>query len=172
MPSLCMPSYIREDYSGGVTEGIMSITISKATSSNLDELLRLLTAVNLPHDGVAEHSGGFLTARDAEKRLVGCAGLERYGELALLRSVAVSPDNQGTGLGSKLTAALLDDAARDGIEEVILLTTTARDFFARRFGFIEAQRAAYDESLEQSAEWKLPRCASAVCMSFRIQRRQ
>jgi amino-acid N-acetyltransferase len=150
----------------------MSVTISKASPSDLDELLALLTALNLPHDGVTEHLGDFLIARDADNRLVGCAGLERYRELALLRSVAVSPDNQSTGLGSKLTAALLEDAAGSGVEEVILLTTTARDFFARRFGFIEAQRAAYDERLDQSAEWKLPRCASAVCMSYRIQRPQ
>jgi amino-acid N-acetyltransferase len=151
---------------------MMSVTISKATPSDLDELLALLTAVNLPDEGIAENLGGFLIARDADNRLVGCAGLERYDRLGLLRSVAVLPESQSAGLGSKLTAAVLDAAAKSGTEEVVLLTTTARDFFARRFGFAEARRAVYDEILDQSAEWKLPRCASAVCMSFRIQRPQ
>ena len=146
----------------------MTATIRTATSSDLDDLLALLTAVDLPYEGVGEHVSSFVVARDEDTRLVGCAGLERYGPLALLRSVAVSPDRQGAGLGSKLTAALLDGAAQGGIEEVVLLTTKARDFFARRFGFTEADRADYDEGLAGSAEWRLPRCSSAVCMRLRL----
>jgi amino-acid N-acetyltransferase len=146
----------------------MSVTIAKASYADLQEILALLAAVQLPQDGVAEHLDGFLIARDGH-RLVGCAGLERYRELGLLRSVAVSPDHQQGGLGTRLTAALLDEAANSGVEEVVLLTTTARDFFALRFGFAEVERAAYDERLVESPEWRLPRCASAVCMAYRAQ---
>ena len=147
----------------------MSVTITTATRADLQEILALLAAVQLPPEGVAEHLNGFLVARDGN-RVVGCAGLERYHELGLLRSVAVSPDHQQGGLGSRLTAALLEGAANSGVEEVVLLTTAARDFFARRFGFAEVRRDAYDERLAGSPEWRLPRCASAVCMSYRTQR--
>jgi amino-acid N-acetyltransferase len=143
-------------------------TISKASAADLDDLLELLTEVNLPHEGVSEHISSFSIARNADNRLVGCAGLERYGRLALLRSVAVSPDNQHTGLGSKLTTELLNDALEAGVEEVVLLTTTARDFFARRFGFTEADRADYDKRLAASPEWLLPRCSSATFMLLRL----
>jgi amino-acid N-acetyltransferase len=149
-----------------VSKETMSITISKASDSDLEAIFELLATVQLPQEGVAEHLNGFLIARD-DNRLIGCAGLERYNGLGLLRSVAVSPDTQHSGLGSKLTAALLEDAAKSGINEVVLLTTTAQDFFARQFGFVEVQRAAYDERLAESAEWRLPRCASAVCMFYR-----
>src|SRR3954469_19503537 len=101
----------------------MGITISKATSADLDELLSILTAVNLPHEGVKEHINNFQVARDTDARLIGCAGLECYGRLALLRSVAVLANSQHSGIGSELTATLLADAARSGIEEVVLLTT-------------------------------------------------
>jgi N-acetylglutamate synthase-like GNAT family acetyltransferase len=77
---------------------------------------------------------------------------------------------QAQAWGQNSLPPVLDDAARSGIEEVVLLTTTACDFFARRFGFTEARRADYYEILDQSAEWKLPRCASAVRMSYRVQR--
>jgi amino-acid N-acetyltransferase len=147
----------------------MSVTIAKASRADLQEILALLTAVELPQEGVAGHLDGFLIARDGN-RLVGCAGLERYRELGLLRSVAVAPDHQQEGLGTRLTAALLNGAANSGVEEVVLLTTTARDFFARRFGFAEVPRAAYDGRLAESPEWRLPRCASAVCMAYRTQR--
>lgn len=149
----------------------MSISVSKASRADLAELLALLAAVNLPTEGIVDHIGHFWVARDIDNRMVGCAGLEVYGRLGLLRSVAVSPDTQHAGLGSKLTSAILDEAAEAGIEEVVLLTTTARDFFARRFGFIEADRVEYNERLATSQEWLLPRCSSAVFMLLQLNRK-
>src|SRR5437868_5309427 len=98
-----------EDDSVGLSKETMSFTISKASRTDLHEILDLLVAVQLPQEGVVEHLDGFVIARDGN-RLVGCADLERYNRLGLLRSVAVAPDSQHGGLGSKLTAALLEDA--------------------------------------------------------------
>jgi len=85
-------------------------------------MLALLTVVGLPPEGVAEHLQGFVVARDANGRLVGSAGIERYGVFGLLRSVAVGPDLQRSGLGSRLVAEVLDIAANVGVGEVVLLT--------------------------------------------------
>jgi hypothetical protein len=49
------------------------------------------------------------------------------------------------------------------------LTTTASEFFARRFGFCETPRTVFDKELAGSSEWNLPRCSSAVCMSLNLQ---
>jgi amino-acid N-acetyltransferase len=144
------------------------VKIEPAGPAVLGEVLGLLSAVDLPHEGVAEHFAGFLVARDPEGRLVGTVGLERHGEVGLLRSAAVAPDTQRFGLGSCLTEALLERARGDGVEKVVLLTTTARDFFARRFGFQMADRAAFDARLAGSSEWGLPRCSSAICMSLEL----
>ena len=140
------------------------LNISPAIPSDLANLLALLSVVGLPYKGVAEYISDFLIARDAGGRLVGCAGLERHGAIGLLRSVAVAPEWQRSGLGSRLTARLLQRAAADGLKEVVLLTTTARDFFARRFGFTEAARADYTETLTQSVEGHLSCCSAAVFM--------
>lgn len=142
------------------------VSINPAAPGDLGDILALLTAVELPHEGVAEHLGGFLVARDAAGQLAGAVGLERHGTVGLLRSAAVAPGLQRTGLGSCLTSALLRRAEGDGVEKVVLLTTTARDFFARRFGFAEAVRSEFDSQLSGSPEWGLPRCSSAVCMSL------
>jgi N-acetylglutamate synthase-like GNAT family acetyltransferase len=112
--------------------------------------------------------GGFLVARDGEGRLTGMIGLERHGSVALLRSAAVAPSLQRSGLGSCLTSALLRSAEGNGVEKVVLLTTEARDFFARRFGFVEADRAEFDAQLSGSPEWRLPRCSTAVCMAMDV----
>ncbi|MBV9956834.1 MAG: GNAT family N-acetyltransferase, partial [Acidobacteria bacterium] len=115
-----------------------NIRISNASPPDLSAILELLSAVDLPHEGVAEHLAGFIIARDDEGRLLGTIGLERHGSTGLLRSAAVAPALQHSGVGSFLTTALLERAAADGVEKVVLLTSTARDFFARRFGFSEA----------------------------------
>ena len=142
------------------------ITITGATPDDLRAILDLLSQVQLPHDGVAENIGGFLVARDESLRLVATIGLERHGNTALLRSAAVAPTYQSCGIGSRLTERLLERATNNGIERVVLLTSTASEFFARRFGFCETSRTAFDKELAASSEWKLPRCSSALCMSL------
>ena len=142
--------------------------LAAAAPSDLDEILALLTAAELPREGGAEHMRGFVVARDAEGRLVGCAGLERYGALGLLRSVAVASELQRSGLGSRLVSTVLRVARSGGMSEVVLLTTTARDFFARRFGFEETTRADYEQQFAASPEWQLPRCSSAVVMRLNL----
>ena len=143
-----------------------NITIIDASPDDLRDILELLSQVQLPHDGVAENVSGFLVARDESSRLIATIGLERHGNTALLRSAAVAPEYQGCGIGSRLTENLLELAKNDGVERVVLLTSTASEFFARRFGFCEASRTVFDEELAGSSEWNLPRCSSAVCMSL------
>jgi len=148
-----------------------NITITEASSDDLSDILNLLSQVQLPHDGVAESLNAFLVARDASSRLIATIGLERHGNAALLRSAAVTPEYQGCGIGSRLTERLLERATTDGVERVVLLTSTASEFFARRFGFCETARTIFDEELAASAEWNLPRCSSAVCMSLALNAR-
>ena len=140
------------------------VLISRATRADLPELLALLAAVDLPHEGVEEHLDGFVVARDAGGQLVGGIGLERHGSVGLLRSAAVAPEAQGSGLGLRLTSELLEGARSEGVEEVLLLTTTAKDFFGRKFNFEVGERKDYDAALARSPEWNLPRCSSAVLM--------
>ena len=148
------------------TCNIENITVTDASSDDLRDILDLLSQVQLPHDGVAENVGAFLVARDESSRLIATIGLERHGNTALLRSAAVAPEYQGCGIGSRLTKDLLERATNNGVERVVLLTSTASEFFARRFGFCETSRTEFDKELEGSSEWNLPRCSSAVCMSL------
>lgn len=144
--------------------------IRAARSEDMKVIKELLERAGLPLEGVAEHFGGFLAAREGES-LVGCIGLERYGEWGLLRSLAVVQERQGEGTGAALTTRLLEDASRSGVREVVLLTTTASEFFSRRFGFEVAERSAFDTVFAESQEWKLPRCSSAACMHLRLSSR-
>lgn len=147
-----------------------NIAITNASADDLQAILDLLAQVQLPHDGVAENLSGFFVARDETSRIIATIGLERHGDTALLRSAAVAPEYQGCGIGSRLTERLLERSTDIGMERIVLLTSTASEFFARRFGFCETSRTAFDKDLAASSEWNLPRCSSAVCMSLDLQK--
>jgi len=144
------------------------VKIERVTPECLREVLEILSQVDLPHDGVEEHLSGFLVARSGGGGIVGCVSLERHGDLGLLRSAAVLPRYQGQWVGGKLIRELLKRAAGEGVTEVALLTTTAKDYFKSKFGFKEAKRARYEKRLRNSLEWNLPRCSSAVFMTLKL----
>jgi amino-acid N-acetyltransferase len=142
---------------------------TQATTADLSDIIALLTATQLPFEGVADYITGFLVARNSSGQAIGCIGLERHGNIGLLRSAAIAPAFQGTGLGTYLTRVLLERATQAGIQEVVLLTTTAKDFFIKRFGFQVANRADYDKQLAESPEWLLPRCSSAIFLRLTLE---
>jgi N-acetylglutamate synthase-like GNAT family acetyltransferase len=147
------------------------VTIEKAPHACLDDVLEILSQVNLPHDGVEEHFGSFLIARSGGGKILGCIGLERHGDLGLLRSAAVLPEYQGQWIGNKLVQELLKRAAAQEVTEVVLLTTTAKEYFQNKFGFKEARRSGYEKRLANSPEWNLPRCSSAVFMTLKLKKK-
>lgn len=144
------------------------ITVRSGTPADWPRLADLLTAAQLPLQGAEAHLTSFLLGfRGAE--LIGSAGLERYGTTALLRSVAVRETERGTGLGQELVRRLLDQAHADGIERVVLLTTTADRFFPR-FGFARVTRDQVDAALLSSPEFQGVCPASATVLQVDLSR--
>lgn len=92
--------------------------------------LDLVETVHLPSEGIAEAMEYFWVARAGE-HIVGTVGLEVYDDMALLRSLAVAPACQHTGLGRALTDTALSYLTTRQFRAVYLLTTTAEAFFAR-----------------------------------------
>ena len=124
----------------------------------------LLAAAGLPvADLTAASLADFWGCRVGEE-LAGAIGLERYGAVALLRSLAVAPDWQGRGLGAALLAHAERTARQRGITTLYLLTTTAEAFFARR-GYVRIPREAALPVLQQTAEFAALCPASAVCLT-------
>ncbi|PYX25401.1 MAG: hypothetical protein DMG82_05160 [Acidobacteria bacterium] len=146
-----------------------AVTITIASAEDLGAVLSLLESLQLPTAGVADHFGNFFVAREKDSRLAGAIGLERYGKLGLLRSAAVAPGLQKSGVGSRLTRLLIAFATAEGLTELVLFTSTARYFFAR-FGFLPANRENYHPQLKASAQWGDCSCrGSAVFMRLGLQ---
>lgn len=136
--------------------------VRSATSGDAGTIEQLLTARHLPTAGVRDHLATFVVATRGES-LLGCAGMERYGEIGLLRSVAVAENVGGRGVGAELVRAVLDRARTLGLRELYLLTTTAAGYFPR-FGFERVGREALPSALQASEELRGACPASAVAM--------
>ena len=127
-----------------------AFTIRPATETDSPAIAALVRSAKLPVDGI-EHAR--FTVADHAGRIVGCAGLEVYGGSGLLRSVAVDPEWRGRGVGDALVRAVLDGAAQDKVDPVVLLTDTAPAWFPR-FGFEVTTRENVPSALHASAEFK------------------
>ena len=140
--------------------------IRKARAGDWPGVLALLREHGLPIDGAREQLAGFLVA-EVDGWIVGCAGLEQYGEVGLLRSVAVSADAGRHGVGSTLVRQVLREARMRRVSEVYLLTTTAADWFPR-FGFSVTTRGELPAVLESSEELRRACPGTAVAMRLSL----
>ncbi|HEX2220754.1 MAG TPA: arsenic resistance N-acetyltransferase ArsN2 [Gemmatimonadales bacterium] len=138
------------------------VALRRATEADAPAVERLLAAQALPRDGVTEWLEHFWLA-EHDGAVVGVAGVELYGDAALLRSVAVDPGWRGTGLGRLLTERALEEAAAAGARDVYLLTTTAEHYFPR-LGFACIAREQAPAALSASTEFRGACPASAVLM--------
>ncbi len=95
--------------------------------------------------------------------LIGVAGLERFDDAGLLRSVAVDVRWRGHGLGGALVAAVEAAARAAGLPDLVLLTETAQPFFTA-LGYRVVERTAAPPALLGSSEFSSLCPTSAVCM--------
>ena len=140
--------------------------VCRATSDDLAGVLALVKRHELLEAGVADAIDDFFVARSAGA-LVGCAGWETYGELGLLRSVAVDSSLRTVGLGTKLVASVAAAARLRGLSELFLLTTTAPKFFERR-GFSSLPRSSVPARIADSWEFRVGCPESAIAMHLAL----
>lgn len=141
----------------------MPLSAEPARAHDLPEALALIARSQLPEHGVAELWGHYFVVREDDGRVVGVAGLEVHGPDGLLRSVAVDEDYRGQGVGERLVAAALERARQVPLRAVYLLTTTAREYFARR-GFTACAREDVPAAVRASWEFQSGCPATAVVM--------
>jgi N-acetylglutamate synthase-like GNAT family acetyltransferase len=121
-----------------------------------------LAGAALPTHDIDTAPTRFWRFRDARGD-IGFAGLEMCGSDALLRSVVVVAEHRGRGHGRAIVAWMLDQAARLGVRQVFLLTTTAVDFFAAA-DFIRINRDSAPTAIRATREFTTLCPTAAVCM--------
>ena len=95
-------------------------------------------------------------------------GVELFGDVALLRSLAVSADARSSGMGTALVRHVESYAVSQGVRTLYLLTTTAEGFFAR-LGYASVAREAAPPAIRSTPEFAGICPASSAFMSKQLQ---
>ena len=135
-------------------------------ASPMDEpwIRQLLTLCGLPHEDITpEHLRHFWVIKE-KGEILGVVGLEVFGRMGLLRSLAVDPRFRNRGFAAQLTKKAEEYAASLKIEGVYLLTLTAESFFQKR-GYQKTERLSVPPEIQGTMEFQSLCPASSVCMA-------
>jgi amino-acid N-acetyltransferase len=148
-------------------EPTAEVTIGPAGPDDAESVRWLLVQAELPTAGLLDQfPTGYVLARRGVQ-VVGVAGLETYGAVGLLRSVAVAPALRSCGVGRALVEDRLAAARATGLVAIYLLTMSAADYFGS-FGFSLAARDDASADLAASPEFSGTCPASAACLQLRL----
>jgi amino-acid N-acetyltransferase len=144
-----------------VTEGAEP-AVGAAVREDRAAIVALLRACALPTEDLATSLDHFFVARAGEE-LVGVIGVQPFGQRGLMRSLAVTAQQRGTGVARRLWDAALARAGQLGIRELFLLTATAEAVFAH-WGFARVGRDEAPEEIRQTEEFRTLCPSTAVVM--------
>ncbi len=141
------------------------VNIAPASAMHYGRIVALLEAAFLPTEDLRENvMSDFLVAHDGYGNAIGAIGVERYGGDALLRSLVVAPDFRNFGVGAQLVVELEARCRSLAVTDLFLLTTSARDFFAR-LRYRAIGRDCVPGALRAATEFTRLCPDSAVCMT-------
>jgi amino-acid N-acetyltransferase len=148
------------------TRNMMTLQIENARPEEKDLVVSLLNKADLLTGDLPEGLPTFLLAKEGNE-LVGVAGLELFGSVGLLRSVAVSPAYQGQGIAGRMVEQLLASADEQDLQAVYLITVNADHYFDR-YGFTAVDRQQVPEAIQQTSQFSGLCPSSAVAMKRNI----
>jgi amino-acid N-acetyltransferase len=137
--------------------------IRLATGRDAAAIEALLRSAGLLTADLARAKPLLLVAIEGDS-LVGVAGTERFGDAALVRSVAVVPAHRSRGVGRALVEQVEAQASKAGAKQLILLTETAKTFFLRA-GYTVIERATAPAAVQACEQFRSLCPQSATCMA-------
>jgi amino-acid N-acetyltransferase len=147
----------------------MTGTIRSATPPEWDAIRHLIANAALPTDDLNETGCSCFKVYADGSQIKGVIALEPLAnQCAMLRSLVVSPDARGIGIGHALVESAEAQARAQKVVEIYLLTTTADRFFSQ-LGYHRLNRETAPDSVRAHEQFGRLCPASAVLMGKRIQ---
>jgi len=101
---------------------------------------------------------------DKDTPLVGCVAIERTEDAGLLRMLTVAPERRGEGLGFLLVETATEQARRQGIRVLYLVTDGAQSFFGRKLGWQPIDHKDCEYAITTTSEYRMARSKEATWM--------
>lgn len=135
------------------------VKVRSAAAADVEAIVALID-LNVPSGELLPRTADFVTLNadhflvaERNGRVVGCVHLEEYApSLAEVRSLAVSPDAQGAGVGVALVEAL-ERLARVRGYTTLFAVSNSGDFFRRR-GYAERHIPELDRERSSVSRYK------------------
>lgn len=140
----------------------MIINLIKAETRDLMVIEELLKRNNLPYQDIKLINVDLFLAYE-NSLFIGIIGLEKFGEVGLLRSMAVKQEYRNKGYGTEICKTLMEYAKSEQISELYLLTCTAKEFFERN-GFKVIERSTVPDKIKNTTEFSSLCPATAICL--------
>lgn len=124
-------------------------------ASPLDEpwIRQLLKSCGLPQEDLhSDHFKHFIVYKE-RGLILGVVGLEIFGRIALLRSLAVSVRHRDRGIATQLIAKIEEYGRSQQIEKLFLLTASAEEFFSKK-GYKKIDRKYAPPEIQKTREFQ------------------
>jgi len=139
-----------------------TINIQKAGEKDFETVCKLLLQENLPIADLNPLLENFFIAVE-DNKITGVIGMDRYGKDGLLRSAIVQKEYRNTGIAAALVARLFNEAAKQGVSTLYLITDTAAAYFEKK-GFNKITKAEVAPAVLESKEFNGLCPASSIIM--------
>ncbi len=138
--------------------------LKPARRGDMAEVRKLLERVGLADETARDEQFPSFYVLTNEQGTVGGVALDVLGDDAILRALAVDPENRGSGYGWMLADMAVSQARWRGVRRIYLLTETASDFFAAKFGFRVVDRSTLSKQVAASETFTAQKGAGLVAM--------
>ena len=135
-----------------------------AQRADMASVRSILASVGLADEAARDDQFPSFYVLRNEKGTVGCVALEVYGDDAILRALAVDPECRGAGYGWMLADMAVGQARWRGVRRIYLLTESASDFFAAKFGFRVVDRSTLGKHVAAAETFSQASGAGRVAM--------
>lgn len=126
-------------------------TYNLANKVDVEAIACLLEKNKLPFSDIGENVIDFIVGRK-DCKIIGCVGMEKYGDHGLLRSFAVDSECRNPGVGKELYYRILKRALQFNIKTMHLLTDSANEYFSK-VGFVATDRKNAPLEITKTAEF-------------------
>ncbi|MDZ4696500.1 MAG: GNAT family N-acetyltransferase [Deltaproteobacteria bacterium] len=139
--------------------------VRQANSDDKPRIASLLDRVGLKHPQLEKFWPSYLVIPgDKDVALFGCVAIERTDEAGLLRMLAVAPERRGEGLGFLLVETATEQACRQGIRVLYLVTDGAQSFFGEKLGWQPIDHKDCEYAITTTSEYRMARSKEATWM--------
>lgn len=132
-----------------------------ASPTAFAKAIALLKRNDLPVNDISQ--GTQLYVMEDDNKVVGTIAVEYDQDNALLRCLSVAGHTRNAGLGKMLVDFIEDYLSNQGVQNIYLLTTTAKNFFSNR-GYAVIDRMAVAVFIGKASECSLvcPALATSI----------